>query len=96
MECLSIIGICVLFYRKITVLKGYDSLGALGFLPSTLSEQEGSLNIGLKDQIQAFRWVQDNIAEFGGDPDQVTLYGPSAGGHSVSRSLYRFHVETYV
>jgi acetylcholinesterase len=60
-------------------------LGAFGFLPSKLTEKEGLLNLGLKDQWLLFEWVRDNIAEFGGDPDDVTLTGQSAGGHSVSQ-----------
>jgi carboxylesterase type B len=62
-------------------------IGALGFLPSTVTADEGSLNLGLRDQIVLFEWVQANIAAFGGDPDDVTLIGLSAGAHSVS--LYR-------
>lgn len=59
-------------------------IGALGFLPSGLSAREGVLNLGLKDQIVLFEWVQENIRHFGGDPEQVTLIGLSAGAHSVS------------
>ncbi|KAH8732125.1 carboxylesterase [Phaeosphaeriaceae sp. PMI808] len=58
-------------------------VGALGFLPSTMSAQEGALNLGLEDQSLLFEWVRDNIAEFGGDPHNVTLMGISAGAHSV-------------
>lgn len=58
-------------------------IGALGFLPSGLSAKEGVLNIGLKDQIVLFEWVQENIKAFGGDPENVTLVGLSAGAHSV-------------
>ena len=58
-------------------------IGAFGFLPSKLTAKEGLLNIGLKDQALLFEWVQENIAEFGGDPDEVTLMGNSAGAHSV-------------
>lgn len=62
-------------------------IGSLGFLPSSLSAKEGALNIGLKDQKLLFEWVQENIALFGGDKNNVTLFGLSAGAHSVSNSI---------
>ncbi|KAH6643300.1 acetylcholinesterase precursor [Truncatella angustata] len=65
-------------------------IGALGFLPSKLSAKEGALNLGLKDQICLMDWVQDNISFFGGDPGRVTLFGLSAGAHSIGHHLLNY------
>ncbi|XP_031345382.1 bile salt-activated lipase-like [Photinus pyralis] len=56
-------------------------LGALGFLST--GDASIPANNGLKDQVLALRWVKDNIARFGGDPQKVTICGNSAGAHSV-------------
>ena len=60
-------------------------LGALGFLDVPGERPTGAL--GLHDQAAALRWTRENIAAFGGDPDQVTVYGLSAGGKSVTHLL---------
>jgi para-nitrobenzyl esterase len=60
-------------------------LGALGFLDVPGEQPTGAL--GLHDQIAALRWIRENIAAFGGDPGQVTVYGLSAGGKSVTNLL---------
>ena len=63
-------------------------LGLLGFLDlSSLpdgKEYACSGNLGLLDQVEALRWIKRNIAAFGGDPDNVTIFGHSAGAGSVS------------
>lgn len=57
-------------------------LNAFGFLPHPALEDPTG-NFGLKDQVLALQWVQDFIENFGGDPTNVTIFGESAGGHSV-------------
>nr|CAD7263059.1 unnamed protein product [Timema shepardi] len=56
-------------------------LGALGFL--NLDGSDVSANNGLRDQVMALTWINKNISKFGGDPDNVTIFGESAGGASV-------------
>ncbi len=62
-------------------------LGALGFLAhpalSKASGYNGSGNYGLFDQIQALKWLHENIQAFGGDPKNITVFGQSAGGINI-------------
>ena len=62
-------------------------LGPLGFvcLPELQAEAGYTGNYGLFDQLTALRWVRDNIAAFGGDPDAITIMGQSAGAMSVQQ-----------
>ncbi|MFM2476507.1 carboxylesterase/lipase family protein [Celerinatantimonas sp. MCCC 1A17872] len=63
-------------------------LGRLGFFAHPgLSKNLFRGNYGLMDQIKALRWIQDNIISFGGDPNNVTVVGESAGGYSIHALL---------
>ena len=73
--------------RGVIVVSINYRLGALGYLAhpalSAESDRGVSGNYGLQDQIAALRWVRDNIVAFGGDADNVTIAGESAGALSV-------------
>jgi len=73
--------------RGIVLVSINYRLGVLGWLAhpelSAASQLRTSGNYGLLDQIQALHWVHDNIAAFGGDPENVTIAGESSGGLSV-------------
>ncbi|WP_395670279.1 carboxylesterase/lipase family protein [Phenylobacterium sp.] len=65
-------------------------LGVFGFLDvSSVAgpQYQPSVNNGLRDQLMALEWVKRNIARFGGDPDNVTVFGNSAGGTNISALL---------
>src|SRR5215471_7966207 len=81
----------MLVARGVVVVTINYRLGALGFLahPALAAESArgSSGNFGLLDQQAALRWVRRNIREFGGDGDNVTIFGESAGGLSVHAQL---------
>jgi para-nitrobenzyl esterase len=69
-------------------------LGALGFLDFSSfgdSEHTFDTNLGLRDIVAALKWVRENIAAFGGDPNDVTLFGESAGGGCVTTLMTSPH-----
>ncbi len=74
--------------RGVIVVSFNYRLGVFGFFshPELTREsgREASGNYGLMDQVAALQWVHDNIATFGGDPGNVTIFGESAGSFSVS------------
>jgi len=62
-------------------------LGSFGFLDlSHLGDEfSGSGSNGFRDQILALDWVRENIEDYGGNPENVTIFGESAGGAAVQR-----------
>ncbi|WP_441235522.1 carboxylesterase/lipase family protein [Bradyrhizobium sp. 930_D9_N1_4] len=74
----------VLAAKGVVVVSFNYRLGILGFFAHPYLDTEApSGNYGLQDQVMALRWVEANIAGFGGDPDSVTLFGESAGAMAV-------------
>lgn len=71
--------------RDVVVVTINYRLGPLGFFFHPDLGTDG--NFGMMDQIAALHWVKQNIAAFGGDPDNVTIFGESAGGFSVFRLM---------
>ncbi|NLG47346.1 carboxylesterase/lipase family protein [Gordonia sp. (in: high G+C Gram-positive bacteria)] len=72
--------------RDVIVVTVNYRVGPLGFLDFTdysTDDRQFDSNLGLRDMVAGLEWVQRNIAEFGGDPKRVTIFGESAGGSAV-------------
>ncbi len=65
-------------------------VGMFGYAASDALNMAKSENVGLRDQRVALQWVKDNIAAFGGDPDNITVYGQSAGSMSCALQMSAF------
>jgi carboxylesterase type B len=76
-------------YPVIHVAMNYR-LGFFGFAQSDSLREEGSENAGLRDQRLAIEWVRDNIAYFGGNPENITIFGQSSGGLAVGLQLLAY------
>jgi para-nitrobenzyl esterase len=67
--------------HRLNVLGFFDVSGVGG------AAYEDSMNVGMTDLVAALKWVQENISNFGGDPDRVMIYGQSGGGSKVTTLL---------
>lgn len=74
-----------LMEKPVVLVQVHYRLNVFGFLSAKNKNAEG--NVGLKDQLFGLKWVRRNIANFGGNPTSVTIFGESAGGASVQYHL---------
>jgi carboxylesterase type B len=73
--------------QDIILVASQYRLGVFGFPGNVSGLPPDELNAGFRDQKMALRWIQENIASFGGDPKRVTIFGESAGAVSVDAQL---------
>uniref|UniRef100_A0A8C5NFG1 Neuroligin-2-like n=1 Tax=Gouania willdenowi TaxID=441366 RepID=A0A8C5NFG1_GOUWI len=78
-------------YGNVIVVTMNYRLGVLGFLSTGNQSAKG--NYGLLDQIQALRWLNENIGHFGGDPERITIFGSGAGAACVNLLILSQHSE---
>ncbi|XP_021956499.1 venom carboxylesterase-6 [Folsomia candida] len=82
----SLYGPAYLLDEDVVLVSMNYRLGSLGFLSTGDMTSPG--NNGLKDQTLALKWVRENIANFGGDPNKITIFGESAGAGSVHFHMF--------
>ncbi|KAG7465308.1 hypothetical protein MATL_G00174990 [Megalops atlanticus] len=78
-------------YGNVIVVTMNYRLGVLGFLST--GDQSAKGNYGLLDQIQALRWLNENIGHCGGDPERITIFGSGAGASCVNLLILSHHSE---
>ncbi|KAJ8408930.1 hypothetical protein AAFF_G00247480 [Aldrovandia affinis] len=78
-------------YGNVIVVTINYRLGVLGFLST--GDQSAKGNYGLLDQIQALRWLNENIGHFGGDQERITIFGSGAGAACVNLLILSHHSE---
>ncbi|XP_028849406.1 neuroligin-2a isoform X4 [Denticeps clupeoides] len=78
-------------YGNVIVVTMNYRLGVLGFLST--GDQSAKGNYGLLDQIQALRWLNENIGHFGGDSERITIFGSGAGASCINLLILSHHSE---